>query len=160
MSKQLNWYLIVRDITISIICLYAIITSSNYYRKSLYSNFKEKGRNPPKFNLIFIHTVTFGCNVLIGLSLFLRVGGAGCQYVTGKLKRSCFAVNNGALVQTPFSSGCMRDVDYFIIVLTVISMCFGVIPIVVIPQCVPKIFDDFSITTRYFGQIVSLQGDS
>ena len=50
--------------------------------------------------------------------LFLRVGGAGYQYVTGKLRRLCFIVDDGALIQAPFTYGCMREVDYFIIVLS------------------------------------------
>ena len=46
----------------------------------------------------------------------LRVGGALYQYVTGRLYRSCFDVIDGKLIQTPFASGCLREVDYAILV--------------------------------------------
>ena len=62
----------------------------------------------------------------------LRVGGAFYQYFTGKLNRSCFDVSNGKIFQTPFTSGCLREVDYAIMViggcwliLFIPTLCWG-----------------------------------
>ena len=63
--------------------------------------------------------------------MFLRVGGAGYQYVTGRLKRGCFHVHDGMLLQNPFSEGCLRGVDYVIIILS----CLLLIPSIVIGYC-------------------------
>ena len=49
--------------------------------------------------------------------MFLRAWGAGCQYITGNLTRGFFKVNNGVLLQMPFSSECLRGIEYTIIVL-------------------------------------------
>ena len=43
--------------------------------------------------------VNMGSNVLIGLLLFLRVDGAGYQYVIGKLRRPCFITDDDVLIQ-------------------------------------------------------------
>ena len=120
MSIQPAWYLFVRDIILCFISLYTIIVSSTSLVSRVirfrdnYAGLKWKN----KCSKICETAVNIGSNVLIGLLLFMRVGGAGYQYVTGKLRRSCFIVDDGALIQTPFTYGCMREVDYFIIVLS------------------------------------------
>ena len=120
MSIQPAWYLFVRDIILCVISLYTIIVSSTSLVSRVirfrdnYAGMKWKN----KCSKICETAVNIGSNVLIGLLLFMRVGGAGYQYVTGKLRRSCFIVDDGALIQTPFTFGCMREVDYFIIVLS------------------------------------------
>ena len=103
---------------------------------------------------VLLHTVT---NILIGLSMFLRTGGAGYQYVTGKLKRLCFDVDDGALVQTPFTYGCMREIDYPILVLTVIAMFFCILTInfILLNNIFSKIKTAiFSLTQKYLTEIV------
>ena len=47
--------------------------------------------------------------------MFLRVGGAGYQYVTGRLKQGYFHVHDGMLLQNPFSEGCLREVDIILL---------------------------------------------
>ena len=59
---------------------------------------------------------------LISLLMILRAGSAAYQYFTGKLQRSCFAVENGLLLQTPFTGGCMSEVDQAIMYLSGISL--------------------------------------
>ena len=64
-------------------------------------------------------------NILIvsfTLATLLRVSGALYQYVTKKLRRSCFEIDNGKIMQTPFDIGCMREVDFVILAFTGISM--------------------------------------
>lgn len=60
-----------------------------------------KAKKKEKCTRICESVVNIGPNVVIGLLLFLRVGGAGYQYVTGKLRRLCFIVDDGALIQAP-----------------------------------------------------------
>ena len=100
-TVQPPWYLFVKDVVIALLALYMVINVSvNYYCKM---------RQHKDCNI--------SINVLlIGALMFTRVGAAGYQYVTGKLKRSCFEVEDMKLVQTPFKSGCLREVDYTIIV--------------------------------------------
>ena len=57
----------------------------------------------------------------------MRSGGAGYQYLTGKLQRSCFVVKDGLLLQTPFAVGCLREADYAILVLGGISVLFSIL---------------------------------
>ena len=47
----------------------------------------------------------------------LRLGSALYQYFTGNLNRSCFDVSNGKIFQTPFTSGCLRGLNYAIMVI-------------------------------------------
>ena len=78
-----------------------------------------------KSDAITSYWIIIAGNVFVGLLFFFRAGGAGYQYVTGKLERSCFAVTNGSLLQTPFAVGWMREVDYVIFVLSGVSMFFS-----------------------------------
>ena len=54
--------------------------------------------------------------------MFLRAGGAGYQFFTGDLERDCFNVQDGMLLQNPFSDGCLTEIDYAIIVLSCILL--------------------------------------
>ena len=103
MSIQPAWYLFGRDIILCVISLYTIIVSSISLVSSITrfrANFA-KAKRKKKCTRICESVVNIGPNVLIGLLLFLRVGGAGYQYVTGKLRRLCFIVDDGALIQAP-----------------------------------------------------------
>ena len=55
------------------------------------------------------------------LASVLRVCGALYQYITKKLERSCLVIDKGRILQTPFNVGCMRGVDYAILILVGIS---------------------------------------
>ena len=106
-TVQPPWYLLVKDVVIPLLALYKVfdIMLVDYYRRKQYKE----------------------CNItinvlLIGTLMFIRVGAAGYQYVTGKLRRACLEVDNKNLVQAPFASGCLREVDYVIIVFSVILL--------------------------------------
>ena len=71
-------------------------------------------------------------NLFIGLSMFVTSGGAGYQYLTWKLKQSCFEVDNNSLLQTPFTFDCMREVDCPILILTVVAMIFCILMIIIV----------------------------
>ena len=60
--------------------------------------------------------------LLFTLASIARFGGALYQYITKKLKRSCFTIDNGMILQTPFDIGCMRGIDYAIVTITVTSI--------------------------------------
>ena len=136
MSKQLIWYLFANDIIFCAISLYTIVESSLFLQSGLSSRLRKsfyKGRyyKVKTCSSVFWYAIINSSSLLIGLLWFLRTGGAGYQYITGKLKRSCFAVKNGFLIQTPFTKGCLREVDYIIIVLSGISLLFSIITIFV-----------------------------
>ena len=115
MSKQITWYLLVRDVILCIIALYSIVISliwlvlfglkvrRRYQREAI-------ALNIPALDCTVV--VNGGCSLLTGFCNFLRTSGAGYQYITCKLRRSCFEVFDGVLHQTPFAVGCMRKVDF------------------------------------------------
>ena len=107
LTVQPPWYLFAKDVVIALIALYMVfdVLVEDYCRAERYTE----------------------CNIsinvlLIGTLMFIRVGAAGYQYVTGKLRRACLKVDDMKLVQTPFATGCLREVDYAIIVLSVILL--------------------------------------
>eukprot|EP00111_Clytia_hemisphaerica_P009519 TCONS_00027912-protein len=55
--------------------------------------------------------------VVFGIASFFRIGGAVYQYRTQKVRRSCFNVFEGRIIQTPFDTGCLREIDYVVLVL-------------------------------------------
>ena len=134
LSKQIAWYLLVRDVILCIIALYSIAISltwlvlfglqvrRRYQRETIIPNI-------PALDCTVV--VNGGCSLLIGFCIFLRTGGAGYQYVTGKLRRSCFEVFDGVLRQTPFTAGCMREVDYFILVFCGLAILLSVFSLVI-----------------------------
>ena len=143
MSKQLTWYLFARDIILSLISLYTIVKSllilipgMTRIKRHISGQYVKKRRCTMTYHIL----VRDGCNVFIGLLLFLRAGGAGYQYVTGKLRRSCFAIDNGFLIQTPFTVGCMREVDYFIIALSGISILCSFLALISVNFTLTKLY--------------------
>ena len=152
MSKQLTWYLFARDIVLCIISLYTLVISSLVLLPGL-NRIKQyiRGKNDKRRrgSIICQFVIRNICNVFIGLLLFLRAGGAGYQYVTGKLRRSCFSTENGFLIQTPFTVGCMRGVDYFIIVLSGISILSSVFALFAVNHFLKRIYSPFSDIGRY-----------
>ena len=127
MSKQITWYLIVRDGIMCIIAIYSIVISSVWlvsrglkaHRKTSFSKY-----DCSKF---LCGSLTLGgCSLLIGLCHFLRTGGTAYQYVTGNFHRSCFEVFDDVLRQTPFTAGCMKEIDYFIVVVSALAILLSV----------------------------------
>ena len=128
-SKQIAWYLLVRDVILCIIALYSIVVSLIWlvlFGLQVRRRYQQETFIPSYPALDCTVVVNGGCCLLIGFCNFLRTGGAGYQYVTGKLRRSCFEVFDGVLRQTPFTAGCMREVDYFIIVLCGLAIFLSV----------------------------------
>uniref|UniRef100_A0A7M5UKB9 Uncharacterized protein n=1 Tax=Clytia hemisphaerica TaxID=252671 RepID=A0A7M5UKB9_9CNID len=112
--------LLVKDIFVGILAIITFFTTLIYLIKD---------RKAVTFGLWFrtitISQVFYSMLVMsITFSNALRVGGACYQYVTKKLRRSCFIVGNGVILQTPFTSGCMRGIDYVIILMAGIPLMF------------------------------------
>ena len=150
MSKQLTWYWFARDIILCLISLYTIVISFLFLRSGISMQRKNRhNKLKTKCSRLFEYTVTNGCNVVIGLLLFLRAGGAGYQYVTGKLGRSCFAVEDGFLIQTPFTVGCLREVDYVIIVLSGISILLSFLSLFFVNHILSFLQNPFSNIGAY-----------
>ena len=102
--------IIVKDAMIACLLSYTAIRIFQSSRRQI----KFSNRFGISFN-IFVAGVT--------LASILRVGGALYQYITKKLRRSCFMMDNGRILQTPFHVGCMRGVDYAILILVSVSLC-------------------------------------
>ena len=131
MSKQITWYLLARDVILCIIALHSIVISLTWlvsYGLRLHNGSVSK-YDGSKLCGAIIHG---GCILFIGLSHLLRTGGAGYQYVTGKLHRSCFEITGNMLRQTPFTKGCLREVDYFIVILCCVAMLLSVFSLVTV----------------------------
>ena len=81
------------------------------------------------------------------LASVLRVCGALYQYITKKLERSCLVIDKGRILQTPFNVGCMRGVDYAILILVGISF----VPILFLfVWIVRKIVDWLQVKNRQY----------
>ena len=106
--------IIVKDIMITCLLLYTSVRILQSNMKQI----KESYRPGILFNIV-VSGVT--------LASTLRVGGALYQYITKKLRRSCFRIDNGSILQTPFKVGCMRGVDYAILILVSISLCMPLV---------------------------------
>lgn len=110
-SKE-AWYLILKDVIIGIVAVVSLVkevmTCCNY-------------------NSSWAIVTIF--NLSVGSLMLARLGAAMHQYFTGKLHRTCFKVAGGALVQTPFSSGCLKESDYVVISLLGLSGLLIALPI-------------------------------
>lgn len=100
-TSQSAWYLIMKDFFTVFIAVVFIFMDI----KTLWES-----RSSSVFMLCMF-------NACVGCLEAIRVCAAFYQYYTKRLYRSCFGVVNGALVQTPFTEGCLREVDYAILVL-------------------------------------------
>ena len=128
MSQQIAWYLLARDVIMCIIAIYSIAISSIWLISHGLKAYRETSFSIYGYSGFLCQSLALdGCSLLIGLCHFLRTGGAGYQYVTGKLRRSCFEVFDDVLRQTPFTAGCMREIDYFIVVLCVLAILSSVL---------------------------------
>ena len=114
--------LIIKDIILAIIALGCLIIDAVFGISILCKSqkqFKQHLMSEQKHDFISEYkskyAYTFGGSVLVALINFLRVGGAGYQYITGKLHPNCLEIVDGVLVQTPFAEGCLREVDYLIL---------------------------------------------
>ena len=133
-----NWQAakLARDIILSMISLHMIVHVSWFGKTGFESRKNELARSKfgkrVKRDAIRSYMIIIAGNFFFfffGLLFFFRAGGAAYPYVTGKLERSCFAVTNGPLLQTPFAVGCMRKVNYAILVLSVLSMLISLLAV-------------------------------
>ena len=109
------WFLFARDMMLAFVSLYMV------YRVLVwFLNEREEIGHPSRALKIPRLFTLFTSQ--IGVLMFLRVGGAGYQYATRHLKRSCFNVHDGMLLQSPFSGGCLGEVEYIIITLSCILL--------------------------------------
>ena len=75
--------------------------------------------------------ILFGILVLIGITELLRMFAVIDQCVDLKLHRNCFNVFQGKLLQTPFTTSCLKNIDYAILVLGLISLAASVYLLVI-----------------------------
>ena len=112
--------LLVKDIFVGVLAIITCFTTLIYLfkgRKSVnLASWSRKITISQVFYSMLVISFTF--------SSVLRVAGACYQYITKKLRRSCFIVENGFILQTPFTRGCMRGIDYFIIGMVGIPLMF------------------------------------
>ena len=65
-----------------------------------------------------------GITIFVFIAELLRIIGAVYQYEKGVFNRDCLTVNDGMLIQTPFTSGCLRGLDYAIIFFIFFAFAF------------------------------------
>ena len=105
-TRKTDWYLFVRSalqFLLSLLTIYSALRNiydpRNKYSKPIYK-------------------VAAFVTVPIGAATACRVVGSTYQYAFGLIKRDCFTVNSGGVYQSPFNTGCLRGVDYALMVLT------------------------------------------
>ena len=60
--------------------------------------------------------------VIFSIASFFRIGGAIYQYQTQEVRKACFKVIEGRIIQTPFATGCLRGIDYVALVIGSLSL--------------------------------------
>ena len=138
------WFMITKDIIIAFIALIAIYMEFCNI-KWFYSEAKESGRGRRYKSLI---TTIFLIIIIIGLVQFLRVGGAGYQYFTGKLHTACLGVFDGKLMQFPFAPGCLREIDYVILVLIFLPIPFTVLVVYGYKEWLLQLIEDWVLKRK------------
>ena len=129
-SLKPPWYLLVRDMILAFVSLYIVYRVLKWFLSEREDNSAHNGREDNSAHNGTGHpSIAFKIPRLftlftsqIGVLMFLRVGGAGYQYVSRHLKRDCFNVHDGMLLQNPFSGGCLNEVEYIIITLSCILL--------------------------------------
>ena len=101
--------IIIKDAIIS--CL-LVHTAAKAFVQSMRERYESS-----RFRLLNIFVIIFT------LASMLRVGGSLYQYVTRKMRRSCFVVADGRIRQSPFDVDCMRGIDYAILITVLIPLC-------------------------------------
>ena len=84
-------------------------------------NLKEVFNETDKFRRIL-----FGVLKLIGITELLRMFAVIDQCIDLKLHRDCFNVFEGQLLQTPFNTSCLKNIDYAILVIGLLSLAASV----------------------------------
>lgn len=120
-SLKPPWYLLVRDMILAFVSLYIVYRVLKWLLSEKEDYGARNGNAHPSIAFKIPRLFTLFTSQ-IGVLMFLRVGGAGYQYVTRHLKRDCFNIHNGMLLQNPFSGGCLDEVDYIIITLSCILL--------------------------------------
>ena len=108
------WYMIAKDVVIACICFYtlldALVTSCQICQLGDEYH-KREGSDGCDYLYHFIPIIC------IGWVTAMRVAGAIYQYTIGTVKYKCFDIADGKLLQTPFQTACLREVDYAILLL-------------------------------------------
>ena len=120
-SLRPPWYLIGKDVVMAFLQIYTILDQffTMGFRCGLVGVIGlEFG--PLCLMPLIIVSVQFGSST----AALLRVAGAGHQYVTGIIPEECFQVKSGLLVQTPFQVGCLRGIDYAILIFNFLPFVF------------------------------------
>ena len=117
-----SWLLLVKDIFVGIVAVCTCLNTLAYLfkdRKQVVLATRKKKKRVTVLQIYYSMLV-----MSFTIASILRVGGACYQYITKELARPCFTVENGAILQTPFTLECMRVVDNFIIFLTGLPLFF------------------------------------
>uniref|UniRef100_A0A7M6DQY4 Uncharacterized protein n=1 Tax=Clytia hemisphaerica TaxID=252671 RepID=A0A7M6DQY4_9CNID len=101
-SNQPPWYQLVKDIIMALVAVYFVVDM-------VWNGIKMFKAGSYKYFGLFLMPIA------ITVVMVLRAVAAVYQYVTGKLNRNCLDIQDGMLVQTPFATGCLKEIDYAII---------------------------------------------
>ena len=107
------WYLIAKDVVMAFLQIFTIF--HQFFTMSF------------RFGLVGAIGLEFGPLCLVPLIIvsvqfgasaaaLLWVAEAGHQYIKGIIPEKCFQVKSSLLVQTPFQVGCLRGIDYAILI--------------------------------------------
>ena len=129
------WFLVAKDIVTALIyALSLVITIQTYYE--IYPRCMElRGREPiwcgkniPSNCYTFPLTIGKVC---MSIAMLSRVVGMIIQYTDGTIKKECFRVQDGELLQTPFSGQCLLLCDWIVLVFTGTSIAFSSIGVLI-----------------------------
>ena len=102
------YYLVAKDTIIAFIALFLICD----FIKDLWEEYDDDSK--------FKYLLPF--QLIACVAAFLRSGAVIYQYFVGKINHGCLAVVAGQLMQKPFARGCMRKIDYTILVMNFVPL--------------------------------------
>ena len=104
------YYLVIKDVTIAFVTLISLIEFIYRCHKKNLSPWKSWF-----LVLLMLH-------ITVSIHACLRSVAVIYQYSFGETNRECFRVEDGKLIQKPFSGGCMRKIDYAIVVMNFVPL--------------------------------------
>ena len=151
-SLRPPWYLIAKDVVMAFLQIFTIFHQffTMGFRCGLVGVIGlEFG--PLCLVPFIIVLVQFGASA----AALLQVVEAGNQYITGIIPEKCFQVKSSLLIQTPFQVGCLRGIDYAILIFDFLPFIFlglSIIIVLIIVLCalIYYVGDWFCKIMKYF----------
>jgi hypothetical protein len=118
-ATKSDWLVLLNSTLMAIIATLAVAFGLKEFLSRLWLVIFKRNDDPSEYNGIFLF-IAFPLQ-LIAISKVLRAISCWQQAYSGMIQEDCLKVEYGALIQTPFTLGCLSKIDYGIFALTSLS---------------------------------------